>query len=217
MGDGVHGDKPPVEEEQGKTKTCPKCGETKELGCFGRHSCQKDGLRCWCKICERSSLKSRREANKLKAAKTPAVKKCYKCGLTKAGSDFAKDRSNSDGLRYDCKVCSIAATKSWVARNPHKRKRQKQLRRARKANAKGDFTAEQWKARLAYHGYKCVYCGVEKHETPQGWLTCEHLIPLARGGSNWPSNLAPSCQSCNCSKGTRTHFEYLEYLNEKEV
>jgi 5-methylcytosine-specific restriction endonuclease McrA len=88
-------------------------------------------------------------------------------------------------------------------------------RRARKANAKGDFTAAQWKDRLAYHGYKCVYCGAEKHETPEGWLSCDHMIPLSKGGTNWPSNLVPACRSCNSSKGAKTYFQFMEYLERK--
>jgi len=111
----------------------------------------------------------------------------------------------------------IKAHKAKYAKaNPDIHRAGNQRRRARKRNAQGTFTAADWKARLAYHGYKCIYCGVEKDDTPQGWLTCEHLIPLSRGGTNWPSNLAPSCKSCNCRKHTKTHFEYLEFLNAKK-
>jgi 5-methylcytosine-specific restriction endonuclease McrA len=48
-------------------------------------------------------------------------------------------------------------------------------------------------------------------------LSIEHRIPLSRGGSNWPANLAPACKTCNSSKGTKTEKEYRELLRLKRV
>ncbi len=36
----------------------------------------------------------------------------------------------------------------------------------------------------------------------------EHRVPVSRNGTNDYNNLAIACQSCNCSKGTRTEEEY---------
>jgi len=166
--------------------------------------------------------------NQAKCEKQATTKVCSKCGKEKSVTEFHKHKGGKYGVRSACKACvkayharyyaencekALAYSAKYQKANPDKRRANHQRRRARKANALGTFTAADWKFRLAYHGYKCIYCGVEKYDTPQGWLTCEHLIPLSRGGSNWPSNLAPSCQSCNSSKGTKTHFEYLEYLD----
>lgn len=35
-----------------ETKTCSKCGETKELGEFYRNRTMKDGRSYWCKACD---------------------------------------------------------------------------------------------------------------------------------------------------------------------
>lgn len=51
-------------------------------------------------------------------------------------------------------------------------------------------------------GYRCVYCG-----SGEG-LTVDHVIPLARGGSNELSNLATCCGPCNSSKGARLLSEW---------
>lgn len=70
------------------------------------------------------------------------------------------------------------------------------LRRARLRGAPGRFTAEQAQARIDYFGGLCWVCGGPGD-------TLDHVIPLARGGSNWPSNLRPACQSCNSRRGAR--------------
>ena len=186
---GVHGDNSPKQKEQAKTKRCPKCGETKTLTEYYKNKHGKYGVQYNCKVCMKAYLA-----------------KYYAENREKLSARHAKYRAENAELHR-------ARASRWRAENREKRRAQKQRRRAKKRNAPGTFTASDWKAKIAYYGYKCIYCGVEKHETPQGWLTCEHLIPLSRGGSNWPSNLAPSCTSCNSSKGTKTHFEYLEFLD----
>ena len=51
-------------------------------------------------------------------------------------------------------------------------------------------------------GYQCVYCGSTDN------LTLDHVVPVIRGGSNEPDNLACACKSCNSSKGARTVYEW---------
>lgn len=170
---------------------------------FSKNRGNKDGHKGQCKVCAKAyNAKYRAENNekeKAYSAKYRAENREY----------FAQYRA--DNREYYAQHCA-----KWRKDNPEKKRAIDQRRRARKANAQGTFTADDWKARLAYHDYKCIYCGVEKHETKEKYLTMEHLIPLSRGGTNWPSNLAPSCKSCNCSKGTKTHFEFIEYLNDQE-
>lgn len=40
--------------------------------------------------------------------------------------------------------------------------------------------------------------------------TIDHVMPLSRGGSNFPENLQLMCKSCNDSKGARTMDEWLD-------
>lgn len=188
---GVHGDDKAEQEEQETTKRCSKCGKEKPVTEFHKSKKNKDGLKCACKVC-RNAAKA-----KYRAENPEKIKEYH-------AKWYTENRDKK--LAYCAK---------YKKDNPDKVRAHRHQRRAVKANATGTHTADDWKERLAYHGYKCIYCGVEKHETPQEWLTCEHLIPLSRGGSNWPSNLAPSCTSCNSSKGTKTHLEYLEFLNGK--
>src|SRR5207302_4250775 len=50
---------------------------------------------------------------------------------------------------------------------------------------------------------KCAYCGAN-----QVSLQIEHIVPLARGGSNRVSNLTLACESCNQAKNTQTAIEF---------
>jgi hypothetical protein len=50
--------------------------------------------------------------------------------------------------------------------------------------------------------YVCQYCGANED------LTCDHIIPLSRGGTNDDDNLTTACRSCNSSKGSRLLSEW---------
>ncbi len=217
MCEGVHGDDKTEYKKQEGVKRCPKCGETKGVNDFSKARRRKDGLQHQCKACKAKYYA--KNAEKIKAQ----MAKCYAENTEKIKARHAKYRAeNTEKIkarrakyRAENPEKFAAYDAKYRAENPDKVKAKNQRRRARKRGAAGTFTANDWKQRLAYHGYRCIYCGVEKSETPQGWLTCEHLIPLSRGGTNWPSNLAPSCLSCNCKKSTKTHFEFIEYLDGK--
>lgn len=50
--------------------------------------------------------------------------------------------------------------------------------------------------------WACVYCGATDD------LTCDHVVPLVRGGTNDNENLATACRSCNSSKGDKLLCEW---------
>lgn len=101
-------------------------------------------------------------------------------------------------------------TKQWRIDNPEKAKRNRikynAARRARKIGAAGEFDYEGWMQRCEFYGWRCRYCGTELNEET---VTMDHRIPLAKGGTNWISNLVPACKSCNCSKRDKTEQEYM--------
>lgn len=72
-------------------------------------------------------------------------------------------------------------------------------RRARERNAPGFASAAQTQARWDYFGGKCWMCGDVAVEV-------DHVKPLAKGGSHWPSNLRPACRLCNSKKRAKWPF-----------
>lgn len=110
-----------------------------------------------------------------------------------------------------------ARRKKWAEANPEKQREAKRrwkianrdrgaaharARRTRKAGANGTCSVEQAAARIAFYGGVCAYCRRAPHEH------LDHVIPLSRGGTNWPANLRPSCQKCNTSKNDKLLSEW---------
>ncbi len=99
----------------------------------------------------------------------------------------------------------LAANKLWRQANADRRRKMWNIytnaRRGRELNAPGSYTRVQWEARWAYYGGRCWMCGTEAD-------TMDHVVALARGGSNWPANLRPACRSCNSAKGHRPWRNY---------
>jgi len=66
-------------------------------------------------------------------------------------------------------------------------------RRAAEKLAPGHATLQQVAARMEIYGWRCWICGAPFSEV-------DHVKPIAKGGSNWPSNLRPICLPCNRHK-----------------
>lgn len=70
--------------------------------------------------------------------------------------------------------------------------------RARKSQLEATLTLEQWQAIIRAYQGRCAYCGRKIRK-----LTQDHVVPVSLGGSYTPSNIIPSCLSCNSSKGNK--------------
>jgi hypothetical protein len=60
------------------------------------------------------------------------------------------------------------------------------------------------------HGHRCASCG--KPET-EGFLTIDHIVPLARGGTHEAANIQPLCLPCNMRK----HARAINYTEGYEI
>ena len=79
-------------------------------------------------------------------------------------------------------------------------------RRARSAQAEGTHTAADIKAQYARQRGKCFWCGVKVGKA----YHVDHVVPLSRGGSNWPENLVIACATCNMQKGAKLPHEWAK-------
>lgn len=68
---------------------------------------------------------------------------------------------------------------------------------------------------LRRDGFACRYCGAKANE---GELHVDHVVPVALGGSDEPSNLVSACQPCNSGKSaTSPTEEIVEGVTEDSV
>lgn len=57
---------------------------------------------------------------------------------------------------------------------------------------------------LERDNYTCTYCGAVGVE-----LFCDHIHPIAKGGTNYADNLTTACHACNCKKGDKLLHEWI--------
>jgi hypothetical protein len=69
-----------------------------------------------------------------------------------------------------------------------------------------DVRAAVWDKSQGY----CWYCGTLTN--PWRSFCVEHVLPLARGGSNTLDNLVPCCRMCNEHKFIKTVEEFRQYI-----
>ena len=86
--------------------------------------------------------------------------------------------------------------RDWVIRNPERVAANDRAQRARRLKAEGRHTAEEVLALLEKQRGKCVYCSVSIRSK----YHADHIVPLARGGTNWITNIQLTCPKCNFRK-----------------
>jgi 5-methylcytosine-specific restriction endonuclease McrA len=78
------------------------------------------------------------------------------------------------------------------------------IRRARKLDAEGSHTYQEWQELKALYDFKCLCCG---RQEPEIKLTRDHVIPLVQGGTDSIDNIQPLCARCNSQK----NFKHIDY------
>lgn len=87
--------------------------------------------------------------------------------------------------------------RNWRQNNPEQVRAGVERYRARKINAEGAYTVEEWQNLCESYQYRCLCCGQQKP------LTVDHVVPLSQGGTNYIDNIQPLCETCNKSKGNK--------------
>lgn len=96
--------------------------------------------------------------------------------------------------------------RAWRRANPDKVRIQWKVRQARKRSVGGNHTTDDIRRLYDLQDGRCAYCGITLYDE----YHVDHVVPLARGGSNDPDNLALSCALCNLSKKDKTVAEWQE-------
>ncbi len=109
-------------------------------------------------------------------------------------------------------AASYAANRERIAESrkerPEVRRAADANRRARKAQSQGAHTSADRSKLLRLQNGRCAACGDKFGSNGQ----CDHIVPLALGGSNDRSNLQWLCRRCNLTKAARDPLEFANSL-----
>ena len=206
-----------------RLKCCIECSEDKPATTeyFGRVKANRDGLCNACKVCKAAYMRAWNQANKERKAdrgwKYYAGRKEYVAAWGRAYRAANKERIRQQraGNREERKEKLsrwreanrehiVAYRRAYAAANIEAQRARTRNRYARKAKAEGRHTAEDVKRQYKAQKGKCYYCGVKVGKT----YHADHIVPLARGGSDWPENIVVACPTCNTSKRDKLPHEW---------
>lgn len=111
------------------TRTCNKCGETKDLELFEKDKEKKFGRRPTCKTCRyearkhynKSPKKKNTSKVKVKNEEVPLIKTCSRCKETKEIDLFRTNNAKKFGRDSICKKCDILKSKQYRAKRGPKK------------------------------------------------------------------------------------------------
>lgn len=220
------------------TKTCPKCGETKPATTeFSHDKRARDGLQSKCKACNAAYRDANRKrsneyfrahyaANKERVDKRNRAYYAANKEQMTAYREANKERRRQQRRAYRETHKKQESEQQRIYREANKEKTARiwhtwyianrerviarahvarHIRRGRIHNAEGTHSAADIRAQYKRQKNLCYWCR-EQLIKP---YHIDHVVPLSRGGSNWPENIVISCPACNLSKGNRLPHEWI--------
>lgn len=193
-----------------ETKVCRDCGEEKFASEFTVDRSRKDGLNPYCKTCTAARSAAWSNANKEKrAAKGAEYRAAHKEEIAARMADWYetnKERIVARMAEYYLENREKILTKNaeWARANPEKVAALNSNRRAFRQSTPGIHTAGDIQAQYERQKGHCYWCNCQVDDE----YHVDHVVPLSKGGSNWPSNLVVACPTCNSSKHAKHPMDY---------
>lgn len=136
-----------------------------------------------------------RKGKKKNTPSSSSEKICKECGETKPKTEFSKRPSG--------KICNECLP-SYNAQQHRKHKDYYQGKNRERViklrGVSGTHTKLEWAQVKASQNYKCLCCG---RSEPDIELTKDHVIPLAKGGTDNIENIQGLCRNCNSKKAVQ--------------
>lgn len=124
----------------------------------------------------------------------------------------AYSRNNPDKIRannrrwYESnRAYAIAKAAEWKRNNPESFSISTRKNEAKRRAAEGSFAHRDVMRMFSAQDGKCAACGCDIAAAYE----IDHIIPISRGGSNWPMNLQLLCTVCNRSKAAKMPIAWL--------
>lgn len=102
---------------------------------------------------------------------------------------------------------------AYYRRNKEKHQTLVTSYRARKFNAPGKYNIDDVNALIEKQNGCCVYCKTDISKK----RAVDHIIPLTKGGTNWPNNIQLLCKSCNSRKSDIMPDVFRDRFEKRQV
>lgn len=146
---------------------------------------------------------------------------CFECARLcnpekKRANGLARYHANKDAARARYRAYYLRRREYMLERarryreqNPEKVVFNNCRRRAIRKGAEGDYTRADIDQIRVKQRCRCAICDgrlTRKNES------IDHILPLSKGGTNWPRNLQLVCRSCNSRKHDKDPVEFMREL-----
>lgn len=146
-----------------------------------------------CPQCKQAFAVKRSMAPRRTHCSQACMADAYKTRMLGKGNPRYKD-GLADTLQYRRR-----ASVKWRARNKQKTSYYNRWTKMIRRGVEGKHSPSDLELILTRQKNRCVYCRTRLSPRTRH---LDHIIPVARGGTNWPKNLQYLCVSCNLKKHT---------------
>jgi 5-methylcytosine-specific restriction endonuclease McrA len=180
-------------------KACSKCKQVKPTSEFGKHKPSPQGLYSQCLICQRQARAIQR---------------------VKRASQIKIEQQNNYQKNKEKRKAYVA---EWQKANPEKFKQYQSISKRRNKEAIAADTRRRTARRKANGVFRitkkelvklgldpCFYCGSKDR------ITVDHIVAIARGGTDSIGNLVSACKSCNSQKRQLTIMEWRLFRSKRK-
>ncbi len=124
-----------------------------------------------------------------------------------------ENSSQWKGGRKSERYKSLARERSrlWKVNNPKRVAAQVYLRRAKKRQTEVPMLESEWQNILLKYNGECLDCGSKEK------ITCDHIIPISKGGQHTINNVQPLCLKCNMKKHIKIIDFRLKYVPQNSL
>lgn len=197
-------------------KLCRKCNVEKPATEFHKQSEKKDGLQSRCKVCKLSENASWYAENAERHAENgrawnlanPEKRVSYSRKYRKSNPEKAKESYQSWNAANPEKRAEIY--KAYRTANPEKFAQKYRNRRAKKKSSGGSHTTSDVRAIFESQRGLCANCPNKLIKSGKNRYHVDHIVPLAKGGSNDKYNLQCLCPGCNLRKSAKDPFDWAK-------
>lgn len=177
-------------------------GAKKRLYAKANAAMLADRKKEWCSANKESLSEKKREWRLSNPEKISKSGQAYRKANRELILEKARKAYSADPEKF------TARSKAYRDANPEKRAVLVRNRRAAKNLAEGSHTSKDVGFIFDQQRGLCANCKETLEKSGSNTYHVDHIMPISKGGSNWPSNLQCLCPTCNMRKNAKDPFAW---------